>query len=519
MAGYGINWGLLQQPDIGNAFTQGFTTGRTKATLGALSKDPNDTNALNALMQTNPDAGFEFQDRQIRRQDRQASIAKSQQEQQAIVLKRRALAAKGAKDPQTWDAVAQQLVALGDVEAGQAIGKFTPEYRMAVMASGGVEDDDAKPTALQQNYEFFGQQLGPDKAREYLEGQASPMQWQRVEGADGSVQLIPLPRNAGGGDPPSGEPAPSGVPVTGQQIEQLALSTVPGAIVTSGARTPEHNREVGGVPNSFHVTDQARDLVPPRGMTMSQFYQTLKGSMPGFDVINEGDHIHIEPQRRGGAPRVSGAGGIQVSPPKPPKEKDAPSGYQWSGNKLTFIPGGPADPNNQKGDRKTEADLRKEFDNLPEVKEFTKARTAFQTIRALGTKKNATAADDLAMIFSFMKSLDPTSTVREGEFANAQNATGIPERVRNQYNAAITGERLNPKQRLQFVATAATTYKQQRETYNGRAQEFRGYAQDYGVSPDRVAKRFLPTGGGAKRKTVAGGKIVKAADGVLEWKP
>jgi hypothetical protein len=86
--------------------------------------------------------------------------------------------------------------------------------------------------------------------------------------------------------------------VTGEQIEQLALNAVPGATVTSGARSPAHNAEVGGVPNSYHLTDQARDLVPPAGMSMAQFHNALQASLPGVKVINEGDHVHIQPIAR-----------------------------------------------------------------------------------------------------------------------------------------------------------------------------------------------------------------------------
>ena len=57
-----------------------------------------------------------------------------------------------------------------------------------------------------------------------------------------------------------------------------------------------HNAKVGGVANSYHLTDQARDLVPPAGMSMAAFHTRLARAMPGFDVINEGDHVHIEPR-------------------------------------------------------------------------------------------------------------------------------------------------------------------------------------------------------------------------------
>ena len=74
-----------------------------------------------------------------------------------------------------------------------------------------------------------------------------------------------------------------------------------------------------------------------------------------------------------------------------------------------------------------------------------------------------------------MKMLDPNSTVREGEFANAQNAASIPDRIRNQYNKAAEGTRLTAEQRNDFVASAERVYKESASTYNQRLKEYRGY--------------------------------------------
>jgi hypothetical protein len=54
-----------------------------------------------------------------------------------------------------------------------------------------------------------------------------------------------------------------------------------------------------------------------------------------------------------------------------------------------------------------------------------------------------------------MKMLDPGSVVREGEFATAQNAAGVPDRVMNLYNRILSGERLNKDQREAFKGQAA----------------------------------------------------------------
>jgi hypothetical protein len=193
------------------------------------------------------------------------------------------------------------------------------------------------------------------------------------------------------------------------------------------------------------------------------------------------------PQQIVGQPRATGGSGGQAK---------APSGYEWDGNGgLRPIRGGPADKPGGAGggaSKKDEATLRKEFEQRQDVKDFRKARTQFNALRETALNPNATAQDDIAVIFQFMKTLDPTSTVREGEFATAQNAGGIPDNIRNAFNKAQSGTRLNSKMRRQMAETAYKSYQQFRNAYNSVAGEYRSYASDYGVNPDRVARTYTP---------------------------
>lgn len=166
---------------------------------------------------------------------------------------------------------------------------------------------------------------------------------------------------------------------------------------------------------------------------------------------------------------------------------DASGQYQIGPRgQITSLGGG------QGGSRKTEGDYRKEFEGLKQVKDFRSARTQFNALRETALNPNATAQDDIAVIFQFMKTLDPTSTVREGEFATAQNAGGIPDTIRNAFNRAQNGERLSPAQRRQMAQTAYRSYKAFRDAYNETAEQYRGYTRDAGGNPDRVARTYTP---------------------------
>lgn len=74
--------------------------------------------------------------------------------------------------------------------------------------------------------------------------------------------------------------------------------------ITSTYRTPAHNKDVGGVANSYHTRRGANgeplavDSVPPKGMGMGQYAAHLRRLNPNLDVINEGDHVHVEPRGR-----------------------------------------------------------------------------------------------------------------------------------------------------------------------------------------------------------------------------
>lgn len=100
--------------------------------------------------------------------------------------------------------------------------------------------------------------------------------------------------------------------------------------------------------------------------------------------------------------------------------------------------------------------------------------------------KRGTAAGDMALIYAYMKSMDPTSTVREGEFASAQNAAGVPERIINMYNNARNGTRLSDDQRKDFVSVARDSFATQQTAQQNRNKHFTNWANAYNINPELV---------------------------------
>lgn len=91
--------------------------------------------------------------------------------------------------------------------------------------------------------------------------------------------------------------------------------------------------------------------------------------------------------------------------------------------------------------------------------------------------QSATPAGDLALIFGYMKTLDPTSTVREGEAASVQSAGSVPERIRGLYNRIVSGERLTPEQRADFLSQAEQQFGKNVERQQKLVEDFSGLAK------------------------------------------
>jgi hypothetical protein len=133
---------------------------------------------------------------------------------------------------------------------------------------------------------------------------------------------------------------------------------------------------------------------------------------------------------------------------------------------------------------KGEGELRKEFEGMQ--KDYREVERAKSRIESAG--KEPSAAGDIALVFSYMKMLDPGSTVRESEYATAQNAAGVPDIIRAKWNKVKDGETLAPAQRADFLNQSDQIYRAATEGFNQQVDRYRGYAVEYGYNPDRIIK-------------------------------
>jgi len=119
-----------------------------------------------------------------------------------------------------------------------------------------------------------------------------------------------------------------------------------------------------------------------------------------------------------------------------------------------------------------------------DAKTYVSVRDSFARVMASG--KDPSPAGDLALLFNYMKILDPGSVVRESEFANAENTGSIPQRIWARYNRVLEGERLSPQMRNDFLRRSEMLYKEQLRSYKKLENEFTKTAKNYHVPSNMV---------------------------------
>ena len=157
-----------------------------------------------------------------------------------------------------------------------------------------------------------------------------------------------------------------------------------------------YNRRIGEIKSRNGNPSDSMEIAP---YLMSGDTESIKQMADG--VINLGRELGY---LMGGVPKADG--GFTL--------KEGDTRFDSNGSILASVPKAkePAD----RFDPETK--LRNEYTGF--AKDYQKQNAAFGRIQAAAN--DPTPAGDLALIFNYMKLLDPGSTVREGEFATAQGA-------------------------------------------------------------------------------------------------
>lgn len=135
-------------------------------------------------------------------------------------------------------------------------------------------------------------------------------------------------------------------------------------------------------------------------------------------------------------------------------------------------------------------DPEKKFDFEDKLRdEFTKFTADARAIEdAVVNIRNtpSTGAGDISLITAFMKMIDPGSTVREGEFATAENAAGVPGKIRNMWNKLTQGDKLDDTARGEVRDAAEVLFKNSRDRINKEKKRLGPVIKSYQLNSENV---------------------------------
>jgi len=154
-------------------------------------------------------------------------------------------------------------------------------------------------------------------------------------------------------------------------------------------------------------------------------------------------------------------------------------------------------------------DLRKEFNALPEVKDYKETSRKHATMKkAFDTAKttNNFVAIDQALITLFNKMTDPQSVVRESEYLRTATDLAIYHRLKGKVSKiAKGGAGLSADDRRALMEMGDKFMDAYSDTYLRSARQYRGFAMEALIDPENVVPvenldvpKFGQTTGGAE---------------------
>jgi hypothetical protein len=144
--------------------------------------------------------------------------------------------------------------------------------------------------------------------------------------------------------------------------------------------------------------------------------------------------------------------------------------------------------------------LRKDFAAAPAFQEWEIVRNSYSNMRqAMDTLASMQSEDDprrgpadMRLIYNYLKSLDPRTGVKEGEYASAEQAGGKVAPYLNLYNSIVAGDKLDPRTRAAFLQQAAGMYDVATQNLEPLIKQYKGEAAEFNIEPGRII-RDMPT--------------------------
>ena len=136
--------------------------------------------------------------------------------------------------------------------------------------------------------------------------------------------------------------------------------------------------------------------------------------------------------------------------------------------------------------------LRAEFIGLPAVKTFTESQRNLNVITDIAKRANGgeagigTGVNDITLVYNFFKTLDPTSVVRESEFATVGQKMGLPSQITSAFQSVSGGGFLPPEIRNELVKIAEQFVNAQYGDVKRLSDEYSRMATTMGIDPSLV---------------------------------
>lgn len=203
--------------------------------------------------------------------------------------------------PDTRDAILDSAMKLRDARFGASSGGASGVQSTYVNANGqrvAIMRDGSTQILGDNDPGVTGQTLTID-----VNGVPTQVTFDRRTQRYTTATLDPSPQ-------PS-QQAPNAPAASGNHFADFntLVQEFPGATMTSGVRTAERNAQVGGQPNSQHLTGTAADFAMAPGIKPAFMARVRQ---MGYTPIDEGDHVHIQMPRGATAPAPAQAAPVPL---------------------------------------------------------------------------------------------------------------------------------------------------------------------------------------------------------------